>query len=67
MSSCGHIQARAAYLAALPAADAEHKLAFEHARSCSACAKALAEGQRVISLIDLHRRCTRFLEGVVPQ
>lgn len=52
MSSCGHIQARAAYLAALPGADAESKLAFEHARSCSACAKALAEGERVISLID---------------
>jgi hypothetical protein len=52
MSSYGHIQARAAYLAALPAADAERKLAFEHARSCSACAKALAEGERVISLID---------------
>jgi len=52
MSSCRHIQARAAYLSALPAPDAERKLAFEHARSCSACAKALAEGERVISLID---------------
>jgi len=52
MSSCRQIQARAAYLAALPAADAERKLAFEHARDCPACAAALAEGERVIALID---------------
>jgi len=52
MSSCRHIQARAAYLAALPAADSQRRLAFEHARDCPACAAALAEGERVIALID---------------
>src|SRR5262249_10728867 len=52
MSSCRHIQARAAYLAALPAADSQRKLAFEHARNCPSCAAALAEGERVIAMID---------------
>jgi hypothetical protein len=39
-------------LAALPAADSQRRLAFEHARDCPACAAALAEGARVIALID---------------
>ncbi len=52
MKSCRDIQARAAYLAALPEADSERKLAVEHARNCPACAEALAEGERVIAMID---------------
>jgi len=52
MTPCREIQARAAYLAALPEADPERKLAVEHARTCPACAAALAEGERVIATID---------------
>lgn len=52
MTSCREIQARAAYLAALPEADPERKQAVEHARNCPACAAALAEGKRVIAMID---------------
>ncbi len=52
MTSCHQIQARAAYLAALPETDSARKLAFEHARNCPACARALAEGERVIAMID---------------
>src|SRR5262249_52794718 len=52
MSSCRHIQARAAYLAALPPADSQRRLAFEHARHCPAWAAAVAEGRRLTALID---------------
>ena len=52
MSPCHDIQARAAYLTALPETDSERELAFEHARSCAACAEALAEGERTLALID---------------
>jgi hypothetical protein len=46
------IQARAAYLSALPEGDPERVLANEHARTCPECAKALAEGARILALID---------------
>lgn len=52
MSRCEEIQARAAYLAALPETDPERRLALEHARGCAACAEALAEGERTIALVD---------------
>src|SRR5712692_11270197 len=52
MSPCREIQGGAAYLAALPETDPERELAFEHARSCAACAEALAEGERTIALVD---------------
>lgn len=52
MSRCREIQGSAAYLAALPETDPERELALAHARSCAACAEALAEGERTIALID---------------
>jgi hypothetical protein len=52
MSRCDEIQASAAYLAALPKTDRERELALEHARGCAACAEALAEGERIMAMID---------------
>jgi len=52
MSPCHEIQARAAYLAALPKEDPVRRLAFDHARGCPACEAALAEGERTIALVD---------------
>jgi len=52
MNRCDEIQAHAAYLAALPETDPERRLAFEHGRGCAACARALAEGERTMALVD---------------
>lgn len=52
MSPCSEIQARAAYLAALPKEDPASRFAFDHARGCSACEAALAEGERTLALVD---------------
>jgi hypothetical protein len=53
MTTCERIQADAAGLAALPAADPERIAAFEHARTCAACARALAEGVALFALLEL--------------
>jgi hypothetical protein len=47
-----HIADRAGFLAALSADDAERRLAEEHARGCSPCREALAEGQRLVALLQ---------------
>lgn len=47
-----HFDDRAGWIAALADDDPERILAVEHARACDPCARALAEGLRVIQLID---------------
>lgn len=50
--SCEDLRRNAAGLAALPAEDAERVAAWTHARDCVACAAALAEGERLLRMID---------------
>jgi len=52
VTTCEEIQGRAAGLVALPADDPERRSAFEHARTCPACARALGEAERVMALLD---------------
>jgi hypothetical protein len=49
---CDEIAADAVGLLALPADAAERAGAEEHARTCAACARALAEGRQVLSMLD---------------
>jgi hypothetical protein len=53
MTDCERITAEAAGLASLPADDPERIAAFAHARTCPACARALAEGAALMSLLEL--------------
>jgi len=46
-----HIADRAGFLAALGKDDPERKVAEEHARTCTPCAEALAEGQHLFALL----------------
>jgi hypothetical protein len=50
--TCEEVQAQAAGLASLPAGDPERQAAEAHARTCTACRAALAEGAAVLALID---------------
>jgi hypothetical protein len=47
-----HIADRAAFVAALPKDDPERTDAEEHARSCTACEHALAEGAQLVALLE---------------
>jgi hypothetical protein len=49
---CEDIQAQAAGLASLRANDPERRAAEAHARTCPACAEALAEGAAVLDMVD---------------
>ncbi len=49
---CEEVKDSAAGLASLALDDEDRMAAFEHARACAACASALAEGERLLSLID---------------
>ncbi len=52
MTSCEHIRANAAALAALDGADDERVSAYAHAQGCAACTEALREGERLVAWID---------------
>jgi hypothetical protein len=47
-----HFAARAAFLAALPKDDPERRTAQDHARACASCREALAEGVRLVALLQ---------------
>jgi len=47
-----HIGNRAAFVAALAKGDPERRAAEEHARTCAPCAAALAEGRRLVALLE---------------
>ena len=49
--ACHEVGPRAAALAALPEGDPERRAAFEHARSCRDCARALAQGVKLQDLL----------------
>jgi hypothetical protein len=49
---CDEIAADALALAALPPDAPERARAEEHARTCDACTRALAEGRRLLALVD---------------
>src|SRR4051794_19766768 len=48
-----HVGLRAGFLAALPWDDPERCMARAHARWCTGCRDALAEGERLMSLLSL--------------
>jgi hypothetical protein len=52
VTPCERIQVAAAGLASLPATDPERVAAFDHARTCAACARALAEGAALLRIIE---------------
>jgi hypothetical protein len=49
---CDQIAADAMALAALPEGDPERVRAAEHARTCEDCTRALAEGSRLLAMVD---------------
>jgi hypothetical protein len=49
--TCPDIQRDAAGLASLPRGASERRAAFEHARTCAACAAALAEGESLMRVL----------------
>jgi hypothetical protein len=49
--TCAEIQRDAAGLASLPSDAPERRAAFEHARTCTVCAAALAEGETLMHLL----------------
>jgi hypothetical protein len=51
-SICDEVRADAAGLMALPAGAPERERVETHARTCAACANGLAEGRRLLALID---------------
>jgi hypothetical protein len=52
VTGCPEIQRDAAGLAALAPDDPERRAAEDHARTCPACAEALASGRRLIELLE---------------
>lgn len=50
--TCAEVQPQAAGLALLAAEDPSRLAAFDHARHCGECARALLEGQRLGALLD---------------
>jgi hypothetical protein len=50
--TCEQVRGSAAGLASLSAEDEDRLAALEHARDCHECAKVLAEGERLLALID---------------
>jgi len=52
MSAHRHIADRAAEIAALAPDEPERVAAFDHARACDACARALAEAQALLACLD---------------
>ena len=52
MTTCDWVGAHGTALAALPEGDPDHGRALAHARTCPACAARLAEGRRVLALLD---------------
>jgi len=51
MTICEQLRAEAPGLAALPPDDPERRLAWEHARSCEGCARALREAERLQAVL----------------
>ena len=64
--TCAEIQAEAAGLASLPATDAARVEVNLHARSCPSCAAALAEGARLMDLLDEALPMTSLQARVAP-
>jgi hypothetical protein len=52
MRVCEDVQARAGGVAALKPEDPERLAAFEHARTCPACGRALVEAERALDWVD---------------
>jgi hypothetical protein len=52
MNLCEHIRQQALVLVASAGSERELKEAWEHARTCAGCARALQEGERVLALVD---------------
>jgi hypothetical protein len=50
--TCAAVRGSAAGLASLPEDDEDRLEAFAHARSCRECARALAEGEQMLALLD---------------
>jgi hypothetical protein len=50
--TCAVVRGSAAGLASLPEDDEDRQEAYAHARSCRECARALAEGERTLALLD---------------
>jgi hypothetical protein len=50
--TCEQVRQNAPGLASLASDDEDRRAAYQHARDCRACAHALAEGERVLALLD---------------